>query len=435
MDCAFFLGVEAVHTHVTGWGLWSLSRRPLAFVLTIEVFAVTVAGITGFTQPISRLDWIRLAILSGCAIAHIELTRGVERARSLPSGTGPFMTNDSVWCVAAVVALPAALASIVVVVSCTWSWLRVWRGRRPLYRWVFSGAAVIVATLVAAAVLALDPGTFPGVPVGAAAIGLAIVAGGVRWLVNFSLVSGVILLSTPNLPVGRLLSVINERVLEIGAFGLGIVSAGLLTYNPMLLAGIVGGVAVTHRVLLVGQFQRAARTDGKTELNSAAWWQHMATEAFHRAQLAGTGLGILMLDLDHFKRVNDTYGHLAGDHVLRAVASAITDEIRDGDTAGRWGGEEFAVLAPNVNATELTMIAERIRRRVHALIVSTDQPSTIQDLTISIGAAHYPDSAVTAIDDLVAAADTALYAAKTNGRNQVRLATREPALDRPGQSG
>jgi diguanylate cyclase (GGDEF)-like protein len=415
--------------------LWSLSRRPLAFALTVEIFAVTVAAVTGGSQPISRQDWIRLAILSGCAIAHIELTRGVERVRSLPSGTGPFITNDGVWCVAAVVALPAALASIVVVVVFTWSWLRVWRGRRPLYRWVFSGAAGIVSTLAAAAVLALDPGTFPGVPIGPAALGLAVVAGAVRWLVNFCLVSCVIMLSTPNLPAGRLLSVINERVLEIGAFGLGIVSAALLNYNPMLLAGIVGGVAATHRVLLVGQFQHAARTDGKTELNSAGWWQQVATAAFHRARLAGAGLGILMLDLDHFKRVNDTYGHLAGDHVLRAVASAITGEIRDGDTAGRWGGEEFAVLAPNVDAAELTMIAERIRRRVHALIVSTDQSSTIQDLTISIGAACYPDSDIAGIDDLVAAADTALYAAKTNGRNQVRLATRERALDRPGQSG
>jgi hypothetical protein len=111
-----------------------LHRRLLVFVLTVEIFAVALLAVTWSFQPISRLDWIRLAILSGCLIAHIEMTRKVERARSLPSGTGPYITNDGVWCVAAVVALPAALACLVIVIDFTWLWLRVWRGRRPLYR-------------------------------------------------------------------------------------------------------------------------------------------------------------------------------------------------------------------------------------------------------------------------------------------------------------
>lgn len=412
-----------------------MHRRLLVFVLTVEIFAVALLAVTWSFQPISRLDWIRLAILSGCLIAHIEMTRKVERARSLPSGTGPYITNDGVWCVAAVVALPAALACLVIVIDFTWLWLRVWRGRRPLYRWVFTWATVVVATPIAAGVLALDPSVFPGVPVGPAALGLAVVAGAVRWLVNFCLVSGAIMLSTPNLRAGQLLANINERVLEIGAFGLGIVSAGLLTYNPMLLAGIVVGVAATHRVLLVGQFQQAARTDIKTNLTSAGWWQQMARDAFRRAELAGTGLGVLMLDLDHFKRVNDTYGHVAGDRVLAAVAATIADEIREQDTAGRWGGEEFTVVVPDVDSAELTMIAERIRRRVQALIVLADRSTMIENLTISIGAACHPDPKVTSVDDLLVAADTALYAAKANGRNQVRLAAGDRPANSPGRGG
>ena len=146
----------------------------------------------------------------------------------------------------------------------------------------------------------------------------------------------------------------------------------------------------------------------------------MATDTFARAAATGGRLGVLMLDLDHFKRVNDTYGHMAGDSVLRAVAEAVTSEIRADDTAGRWGGEEFAVLLPGVDPADMVVIAERIRRRVHALIVQPDRGTTIADLTISIGAAHAPDPRITGVDDLVRAADAALYAAKTNGRNQVR---------------
>jgi len=405
---------------VKGWALWTVPRRVLCYVLSIEAFTVAILAVTAIHAPINQTAWIRFGILCGCVVVHVELTRGVERVRHVTSGVGPVMNTDSAWCIAAIVALPSVLAGATVAFMCTWLWFRIWRGRRPLYRWAFSSASVIIATQTAAAILALDPHTYPGVPTTLSAFGLVAVAAALRWLVNFSLVSGAILLSSPNMRAIELFDGISERILEVGAFGLGLVAAALLTYNPLLVVGVVVGVAAMHRGLLVAQFRKAARTDSKTGLDTAGWWHQVAEHAFDRARVTGSSVGALMVDLDHFKRVNDTYGHLAGDAVLQAVAAAINSEIRDADTAGRWGGEEFVVLVPNVDTIEVRAVAERIRRRIQALVVTMPaQELIIQDFSASIGCALYPSNGITTIDDLVLAADTALYSAKNNGRNQV----------------
>jgi diguanylate cyclase (GGDEF)-like protein len=137
---------------------------------------------------------------------------------------------------------------------------------------------------------------------------------------------------------------------------------------------------------------------------------------------------VLVLDLDHFKDVNDTYGHLAGDEVLAAVADALQAEVRDGDLVGRFGGEEFVILlaarAGRTEADALTSaqsVADRIRRRVASLAVgleTPDGPLTVAGLSVSVGAAVRPDGPAD-LRTLVHAADTALYAAKRAGRNRV----------------
>jgi GGDEF domain-containing protein len=90
-----------------------------------------------------------------------------------------------------------------------------------------------------------------------------------------------------------------------------------------VLAGVVIALVAMHRGVLLAQFRRAARTDAKTGLYSPEWWHQMALRALERAEVRGTGMAVLMLDLDHFKVINDTYGHLVGDQVLRAVAQAL----------------------------------------------------------------------------------------------------------------
>jgi diguanylate cyclase (GGDEF)-like protein len=137
-----------------------------------------------------------------------------------------------------------------------------------------------------------------------------------------------------------------------------------------------------------------------------------------------------MMDLDHFKSVNDLHGHLAGDEVLGAVADAVRGEVRDRDLVGRFGGEEFVVLLPGldpeqVGPNELYTIAERIRHRIATLTVATDTPDgslTINGLTASVGGARYPNDGAN-LEQLMKAADNALFAAKRNGRNAVCIAT------------
>jgi diguanylate cyclase (GGDEF)-like protein len=140
--------------------------------------------------------------------------------------------------------------------------------------------------------------------------------------------------------------------------------------TPILLAGVVLGLLAMHRGVPLPQFRRAACMEGKTGLSAASWWHEVAQRAFDRATSQKTALAVLVLDLDYLKQVNDTHGHLAGDHVLHTVATAISGEVHGYDTAGRWGGDEFAVLVPGIELADLLAMTERIRRRVHSLVIA-----------------------------------------------------------------
>jgi two-component system cell cycle response regulator len=132
----------------------------------------------------------------------------------------------------------------------------------------------------------------------------------------------------------------------------------------------------------------------------------------HQARLA-----LLLFDLDHFKSTNDTYGHAAGDHVLREMATAVSAVIRREDMFARYGGEEFVVLSRSTDIVSARVVAERIRRTVagHAFVYE-QHPLRV---TVSVGVAAYPDIDVRSDEDLVVAADRALYQAKRSGRNRV----------------
>ena len=129
-------------------------------------------------------------------------------------------------------------------------------------------------------------------------------------------------------------------------------------------------------------------------------------------------LTVLMVDLDHFKRVNDSHGHLAGDGVLRLVGDLLRREVRSADAVGRYGGEEFVVVLPETALHGATIFAERLRQRVAAL--NFGSPAVPVTVTVSIGVASVPDERVTSFESLLALADAALYRAKADGRNVVR---------------
>jgi diguanylate cyclase (GGDEF)-like protein len=214
-----------------------------------------------------------------------------------------------------------------------------------------------------------------------------------------------------------------DYALEIATLCLGALGALALSSSLPLIVVILPPLLVLHRAVLVRQLEELATTDQKTGLLNATAWHEAATKELSRAGRTRSGFGVLMLDLDHFKRINDEYGHLAGDDVLKAIARLLEEGIRDYDRAGRFGGEEFAVLIPDSLTRDVVATGERLRQHVTELEVkaSTDNGViSITGLSVSIGVAVYPRSGTT-LEQLMLAADTALYTAKANGRNQVVL--------------
>ena len=163
--------------------------------------------------------------------------------------------------------------------------------------------------------------------------------------------------------------------------------------------------------------QRLAALDPLTSIYNRRFGIRRLHEEFGRAVRAKAPLGVLLLDIDHFKKVNDTYGHLVGDRVILAVCDAARAVIREGDVLVRYGGEEFLLVTPAASVQDTRLIGERLRRTVEETVVHDGQ-QRIQ-VTISVGTAAFPDIEAEGETDLIKAADDALYKAKESGRNRV----------------
>ncbi|RBY94721.1 hypothetical protein DQ244_05455 [Blastococcus sp. TBT05-19] len=182
------------------------------------------------------------------------------------------------------------------------------------------------------------------------------------------------------------------------------------------------------RVALLEQLQRSALTDGLTGVANRRAFDVALTREIALAGRTDAALAVIILDLDKFKSLNDTYGHLAGDDVLRGVGAALRQCTRQGDLVARYGGEEFVLLLPG--ATEEDAISAA--RRVRSVLRGVEGPRTI---TASLGIARWPVHGATG-PELLAAADSALYAAKEGGRDQARVAGREgPVTGGDGEDG
>lgn len=158
---------------------------------------------------------------------------------------------------------------------------------------------------------------------------------------------------------------------------------------------------------------RISRTDGLTELLNRRYWEEAVSVEFQRCRRAGHRATLLMLDIDHFKSINDRHGHPVGDEVIRSVAAILRGSLRQQDVAGRYGGEEFGILLPDTAVAGAQTLAERMRKRIEAATLS----SAGLHATVSIGIAELDardgDHAV-----WISHADRALYAAKERGRNR-----------------
>ena len=175
----------------------------------------------------------------------------------------------------------------------------------------------------------------------------------------------------------------------------------------------------TQNAALMTQLAQQALSDSLTGLPNRRAFDGEAARVVARARRSGASAVVGVADLDHFKQVNDRYGHPVGDLVLCEVGKLIERTARNADFVARIGGEEFALLLPDTPLAAATRIAERIRKAVGAARVTTPEGDTIE-VTISIGLAEMPPQST--IDEALARADSALYEAKNGGRNQVACA-------------
>jgi diguanylate cyclase (GGDEF)-like protein len=165
-----------------------------------------------------------------------------------------------------------------------------------------------------------------------------------------------------------------------------------------------------------------AMVDGLTGLFVRRYFDARIEEEIERSRRYGTPFSVIMLDVDDFKKLNDTYGHLVGDRVLRAIANVVKEQMRGVDTAARYGGEEISVILPRTEMVGAYNLAERIREAIAELRITTDdEPPRALSVTASLGISAFPESKALDGVDLVRRADKALYRAKKTGKNRVEL--------------
>ncbi|WP_052309208.1 GGDEF domain-containing protein [Saccharomonospora cyanea] len=387
-------------------------------------------SVAGFTVAFANApmpdgsDWLEFAILALGATTHVQFTHRQEERRRNRTKT-VLIDLTAVWVFPATLVLPATLAVLLVVLIRLQRWFI---ARRPTHNFVYSsiahGLAAALANLSYTAMSPQDWNTLTATG-SLREFGLVLVTAAVYEAVQIVYVGGILALGSPTPTVRTVLGSKADNLLEAITTGLGAVTAVLVVIMPPAVAIMAVVTVVFNRLAEIDQLQDAVVTDPKTGLLNMRGWTESADRALNRVRRAGSTLSVLMVDLDHFKWVNDTYGHPAGDDVLAAVASALSSVTRPADVVGRFGGEEFLLLLPDADTSAAELAAERIRTTIAGLrIPTTDKrgaQATISGRTASIGVAVFPRHADD-LDGLLQAADTAVYEAKEAGRNRVSFA-------------
>ncbi|HEY3681754.1 MAG TPA: GGDEF domain-containing protein [Streptosporangiaceae bacterium] len=387
-----------------------LVRAYVTFIVGVYVVAL-VHGV--LVTPVRGADLYPFAGLVLCGGVCVEATRRL----GLPPGVSRDML--SAWWLPIAILLPPAYALIAPIPLSVVLYLRA----RPmlLFRRVFNTAAIGLAGGIASVLFSAvvpsagshDPRWLIGAgtgPVYAVACGLVFTA------VNIAVVAVAVRAAAPESRWRDLLGDREAMTLDLVELCAGVLVTIACALSPMLLLIALPPVILLQRSLLHQQLQTAACTDAKTGLLNAAAWHREAATVVTRTRRTGHPLAVLIADVDHFKRVNDTHGHLVGDQVLIGVAGTLRTQVRESDLVGRFGGEEFVVLLPRTDAAEAMHIAERLRTRVASLSLPGDD--TAVRVTISIGVALLGEHGADLVE-LLAAADLGLYRAKETGRDRV----------------
>jgi diguanylate cyclase (GGDEF)-like protein len=414
--------MQVAQQAVRAWPLWELRRWLIAFIVTVTVAYLAAVGLAADAVQLRVSDALLFGGLLLCITASVELTkRGGENA-------GVIKDVYAVWGLPLAILLPPLYALLAPVVQFS---LTQWRIRRiPTYRRVFSAAAVGISFGAASVVFHLMAQHLGGevVKVGIhGSVWLIVVAGAatVQWAVNSLLVLPAIKGSDPTLRIRDMLLAREKVQNDVVELCVAVLVVLGIAITPLTIVFALPFVTLLQRSVRHTQLLNASRVDSKTDLLNAGTWEREAAVEVARAVRTRTPLAVMLIDVDHFKMVNDLHGHLAGDKALRAIAHTMRIFLREYDLAGRFGGEEFALLLPQTSAVDARQIAERVRGHIAATPISiTDDPGAAPlQVTVSIGVAalgvSWDRSTGSQLTDLLAGADNALYQAKNAGRNQV----------------
>lgn len=449
---------------IRNWDLWSLRPAALAYFFFIEsaVAAAAIWLLTGL-DSVSNADWLRFCAVMFAITVHLMIVRRAEESRRNESA-GPHIDLTSVWTFAAAIALPGALAVLATV------WMRILIqpiARRQPYRFVFSSASILGGTMLAWAVVHLSGTSLlatGSIPTDLGLVLVLIVAGVVNWGAQGMNIAVALKIVTPHTRIQEFLGSRADNMLELSTLGAGAMLGMLMTTHwvgplllvfPVILVNSLLYHAAQRRAhlerLLREQEQLQARlaedahTDYRTGLLNTNGLAEYGSRLTDRCRHDNQPVTVLAIDLDHFKRINDTWGHPAGNAVLAEVGRILREKLRPGDVAGRDGGEEFVVVLADTGLAQGTAIAERVREAIGEMsVMTTDKhrntvtlrgrnlPLTadgpdVRAISASIGVAVLPDNG-DCLQDAQHFADAALYAAKENGRNQVRVAGGEIRL-------
>jgi diguanylate cyclase (GGDEF)-like protein len=374
--------------------------------------------------PLTSGDLALFVALMGCGALCVEATR------RLGQPIGVWRDLLSAWWLPVALLLPPLYALVAPALLGLLIYVRMRRG--SVYRRAFSTAALGLAGACASALFrsltsVATPGqasawlTYPGPNAwlmrpqqAAVAIGCAIAFG----VLNAILVAIAAWLVAPDSRLADMLWDQERMLLDLTETCVGILVTIACALSALLLVVTLPPVMLLQRSLLHSQLKAQARTDPKTGVLNAGAWQGEADLAIDRARRRGEPLAVLIADVDHFKNVNDTHGHLTGDAMLRSLAAEMRQQVRESDLVGRFGGEEFAILLVGARAEEACRVADRIRRGVGVVRVFTKD--AIVGVTISVGVAvlgaHGRE-----LNELLDAADLALYRAKRMGRDRICL--------------
>jgi diguanylate cyclase (GGDEF)-like protein len=406
---------------VRNWAWWRLPPLLRGYVgavpLTAFVMMVFAASQTTWTVP----DLLEFLLLLVCGMVSVAAT---PRVAYLKAGvTRDFLTA---WVLPVAILLPPVYAMLTPIPLQVLTQWRVHKG--VVYRRVFTAGAISLTYGAASLLFRQFPDSFAGSAIGSGthaitwvlAVAICELVGGFG---HKFLIMAAIKLSDPSVGLAELALDREALVEDFAEFDLTLLITVVVAVTPVLAIAAVPTVLLARRFIMHSQLLAASRIDTKTGLLNASTWEREAEVEIARAVRMHIPLAVALVDIDHFKMVNDTYGHLVGDKALRAVTDALQSQLRGYDLAGRFGGEEFVVLLPQAREHDALNVAERLRAHVAGLSIAVDDEDSSAGcvrLTISVGVASL-DGESRELTDLLAAADAALYHAKETGRNKTHV--------------